>query len=137
MTKNILLEINIKIDNVTEIYGEKESVSIVTFGGDSYSQLFTGKILPGAVDTQIHYNDKPTVFSARYVLDGLDHENNRCKIFIENNGSENAGSIITKPFIVTDSNTLKWMETADLSGRVFSENGNIIVRIYGGKENDN
>ena len=131
MTENILLEIEIKIDNITEIHGVSKSVSIVYFSGKASSRFFTGKVMSGAADTQIHYKDRPTELSARYILEGIDCENNDCKIFIENNGAERGGSIITKPFIITDSAALKWLETTDLSGEVISKNGNVIIRIYG------
>lgn len=131
MTENILLEIEIKIDNITEIHGGSKSVSIVYFSGKASSRFFTGKVMSGAADTQIHYKDRPTELSARYILEGVDYENNYCKIFIENNGAERGGSIITKPFIITDSAALKWLETTDLSGEVIPKNGNVIIRIYG------
>ena len=131
MTENILLEIEIKIDNITEIHGGSKSVSIVYFSGKASSRFFTGKVMSGAADTQIHYKDRPTELSARYILEGVDCENNDCKIFIENNGAERGDSIITKPFIITDSAALKWLETTDLSGEAISKNGNVIIRIYG------
>lgn len=130
MTENILLEIKIKIDNITEIHGGSKSVSMVYFSGNASSRFFKGKVMPSASDTQIHHKNKPTTLSARYVLEGVDCENNNCKIFIENNGVEKDGNIITKPFIITDSPALKWIETANLFGKVISENNNLIIRIY-------
>ena len=130
MIENTLLEIEIEIDNVIEIHGVSKSVSIVYFSGNAFSKFFKGKVMPCAADTQIHYKDKPTILSARYVLEGVDCENNNCKIFIENNGVEKDGNIITKPFIITNSPALKWIETANLFGKVISENNNLIIRIY-------
>ena len=129
MTESILLEISIKIESVTEIHGGGKSICLVCFGGNASSRFFKGTVMPGAADMQIHYTDRPAELSARYILDGVDCENNKCKIFIENNGMENGGEIITKPFIVTDSPALKWLEDADLYGRVISENDNLIIRI--------
>lgn len=131
MKENILLEIEIKIDNITQIHSDSKSVSMVYFSGNAFSRFFSGKVMSGAADTQIHYKDRPTELSARYILEGVDCENNNCKIFIENNGAEKDGSIITKPFIITDSDALKWLETTDLYGEVISKNGNVIIRIYG------
>lgn len=131
MTESILLEIAIKIESVTEIHGGGKSICLVCFGGNASSRFFKGTVMPGAADMQIHNKNKPTELSARYILEGVDCENNNCKIFIENNGAEKDGSIITKPFIITDSPTLKWLETTDLYGEVISENGNVIIRIYG------
>lgn len=130
MTENILLEIEIEIDNIIDIHSDNASVSVVYFSGNTFSKFFKGKVMPGAADTQIHYKDKPTTLSARYVLEGIDYENNNCKIFIENNGFEKDGNIITKPFIITNSPALKWIETANLFGKVISENNNLIIRIY-------
>lgn len=72
MTENILLEIEVKIDYITEIHGENSSVSIVYFSGNASSSFFRGKVMSGAADTQIRYKDKPTTLSARYVLEGVD-----------------------------------------------------------------
>lgn len=130
MKENILLEIEIEIDNIAKIHGNDKSVSIVYFSGNASSQFFKGTVMPGAADTQISCTGKPTTLSARYVLEGVDCENNACKIFIENNGVEKDGSIITKPFIITNSPALKWIETVNLFGKVISENNNLIIRIY-------
>ena len=130
MNENALFEINVKIDNVTEVKGGKAIVYFVSFHGEVNSPIFTGKVISDAVDTQIHYENGLKTLSARYILEGVDSENNDCKIFIENNGIEKDGKIKTTPTIITDSPGLKHLEMAQLSGRVISEHENIIIKIF-------
>ncbi len=130
MTDNLIFEINITINEVKEVIGAKGSVRMVNFGGNIFSPLFNGEIIPGAVDTQIQYNADVKKLSARYILEGKDIAQNPCRIFIENNGTENNGIVITTPVIITDSPELQWLENAVLKGRVVSENNQLVVKIY-------
>ena len=130
MSENTIFEINVKIDNVTEVKGGKAIVYFVSFHGEVNAPIFTGKVISDAVDTQIHYENGLKILSARYILEGVDSENNRCRIFIENNGIEKDGKITTTPTIITDSPVLKYLETAQLSGSVISSNEDIIIKIF-------
>lgn len=68
--------------------------------------------------------------SARYMLEGEDFEGNKCRMFIENNGSNNeAGEMVTRPVIVTDSPALSWMEEAELVGSLSFEEGLVVIHI--------
>ena len=134
MNETPVIEIHIKIKDTVSIQGDRSAVSIVSFSGEASSPSFKGKVLPGAADTQIKRADGTKTLSARYILEGVDSEGNACKIFIENNGTDNGGEIRTTPTVITDSPALKHLETAPLYGSVVSENGDLIVRIF---EEDN
>ena len=54
------------------------------------------------------------------MLEGIDCTGKQCCLFIENNGEEAGGQIVTKPRIYTDSESLSWMEGAALCGTVES-----------------
>lgn len=125
-----VLRIYIDLEETIEVKGEKEIVRMIRFGGKCSSELFSGEILPGGVDTQRIQPDGKTYLSARYCMEGKDCEGQQCRIFIENTAlfdeSENQE---TAPRICTDSSALKWLEQADLYGRLEDENGQLVISI--------
>ena len=130
MNETPVIEIHIRIKDTVSIQGDRSAVSIVSFSGEASSPSFKGKVLSGAADTQIKRADGAKTLSARYILEGVDSEGNTCKIFIENNGTDNGGKILTTPTVITDSPALKHLETAPPYGSVVSGNGDLIVRIF-------
>ena len=114
-----VLTINVTIDDSHDVSGEAGNARMISFHGESKCDNFTGKILPGGVDTQKYYASGEKTLSARYILEGKDYTGESCRIFIETNGSiADDGTITTKPVVFTDSKALKWLETANLTGSV-------------------
>lgn len=114
------------------VVGGGETVNFVPFSGEAKSEYFQGKVLDGGVDTQV-YNKDGGSLSARYVLEGTDCAGKPCKIFIENNGK--FGEEYTHPRIVTDSDTLKFLNNnANLKGKLDGSNGQLTIRIYKDKD---
>ena len=126
---NTFLTIRINITDVIEVSGDSCSSRMILFKGDAASDFFNGTVMPGAVDTQIISNGI-TKLSARYTLDGFDSSGNRCRIFVENNGTDDNGAIVTTPKIITDSPLLKHFENKTLSGSVASGENGLIVTIF-------
>lgn len=89
---------------------EEGHVNDVYFTGYCESELFTGTILPGAVDHQVTGEDGVTRLHASYTFDGVDKDGKRCTMHVEN--SKVGDDYV--PVITTDSQGLKWLETADL-----------------------
>src|SRR5690554_4516271 len=84
-----------------------DSVVMISFAGTATGKYFTGKVLPGGVDTQIIGKDKERhTLSARYILEGKDFNGDDCKIYIENNGYavKNPNNVLfrTYPKIITN-----------------------------------
>ena len=105
-------------DNIVTEGGADRAVQL-PFTGDCDGPLFKGKILPGAADTQRIGPDGRGTLSARYTLEGVDDTGTPCRLFIDNAallGKEGIG--VTRPTIRTDSASLRWLETADLTGRI-------------------
>ncbi len=131
---NCVLEINVLLDEVIDVKGNSGCATMILFHGSSDCSNFKGKILPGGVDTQKEAAGDSRFLSARYILEGIDCEGKACRIFIENNGEvkqlSGGGVIKTKPVIYTDSEALKWMETADLSGTVTGAPGGVTISFY-------
>ncbi|MDR0948589.1 MAG: DUF3237 family protein [Lachnospiraceae bacterium] len=128
-----VLRIQIKLDATYEVKSERGTALMILFHGDVDCENFHGKVLPGGVDTQVEYTGEKRLLSARYILEGVDREGCPCRIFIENEGRIPAEGdpLLTKPRIITDSNALKGLESADLQGQVCSEErGGIVIKIY-------
>lgn len=52
-----------------------------------------------------------------------------CKIYIQNDGEHDNGFLPTTPKVYTDSEALRWLEDADLTGHLIFEEGNLIISI--------
>lgn len=123
--------IHVTLHDTIEMTSADHTVRMIRFGGNCDSDFFKGNILEGGVDTQIITADGTGTLSARYILEGTDCEGCSCRIFIENNGKFAPGEpTVTTPVIYTDSNALKWIETAVLTGTVLPADGGVTVAIY-------
>lgn len=126
---NTFLTIRIRITDIFDVNGGECSSRIILFTGDAYSKFFKGTVMPGAADTQIISNGI-TRLSARYILEGCDSSGNKCRIFIENNGTDNNGVITTVPKLITDSPILKYFEDKALTGAVTADENGLIISIF-------
>lgn len=127
-----LLCVLVKLEKIQRIEGALSDIVMIPFSGEACGPYFQGNILPHAVDTQKRKKGEKLQLSARYMLTGTDDQGNPCRMFIENNGTEEAGGVLrTRPVVVTDSPSLAWMEQASLTGTVEGTEGGVIIRIYG------
>ncbi len=127
-----ILTINVNLTDIYEVKGKSAEAVMINFGGDAKSEFFEGVILPGGVDTQKEFYPERRTLSARYILEGKDMEGEKCRIFIENNGTADENKFVheTTPRIVTDSKALSWMETATLKGTLEPKEGGVIIHIF-------
>lgn len=126
-----VLTIQIQITGMDEVKGKQGTVRMIHFEGDCDCKNFHGKVLPGGVDTQKERYGENTWLSARYMLEGIDGTGEKCRIFIENNGTvEEDGKITTHPILYTDSVALERLETADLTGSVEGTDGGVCIHIF-------
>ena len=110
--------------------GQADTAVMLPFTGECDCPLFKGKILPGGVDTQRIYPDGSGTLSARYTLEGVDDQGQPCHLFIDNAAIMEADcEIVTYPTIRTDSESLRWLETADLRGAIehFPDHIDIVI----------
>lgn len=114
-----ILRIKVFLTGSTTVEGHAQKVVMLPFTGECESPLFTGTIQPGGMDTQRIEGDGRCALSARYALSGTDSDGKPCQLFIENVASASPGAeMLTRPTIRTDSKALRWLETADLTGRI-------------------
>ena len=130
-----ILTIQVEIKNVLEVTGESATARMILFEGEAKGPYFSGKILPGGVDTQREDTGLPLRLSARYMLEGTDCDGKPCRIFIENQGeADSTGQVQqvqqTVPNIITDSNCLAWMEQTALTGRITPWEKGVVIRIF-------
>lgn len=129
--KKEVLTVNVQLTKFEEVKGQNGEALMIHFGGDATGEYFSGKILPGGVDTQKEISGNGRLLSARYILSGKDFKGNECKIFIENNGEfDENGNIITKPIIFTDSKALGFLEEADITGTITEIPGGVQIHLW-------
>lgn len=126
-----VLTVRVRIKEALEVKGSSNGATMILFDGDCDCDNFKGKILPGGVDTQRVGKDGFVSLSARYIMEGIDRDGQPCRIFIENNGEiQSDGRIVTSPCILTDSDALKHLETAALTGTVEGAPDGVVIHIF-------
>jgi len=104
-----ILEVHVDTDpaGTITLSGELGSVRMIPFSGTVTGPVFSGRIEPCGVDTQITNQNEVRHMSARYMLTGKDREGRDCHIYVENNGWFTDGArpkpFKTVPTFITDS----------------------------------
>ena len=114
-----VLRIKVYLTDNIATRGHADTAVMLPFTGTCDCPLFKGKVLPGAADTQRITADGRRTLSARYTLEGVDDQGQPCRLFIDNAATlDKEGIGLTRPTIRTDSASLRWLETADLTGNI-------------------
>lgn len=126
MEKKLIFTIKVKTYNSEMVCSQKARVVMIPFEAEAVGEYFNGKTIGQCVDTQV---TEGTAFSlsARYMLEGNDNNGQKCRLFIENNGTSLENCI---PTIYTDSDALAFLENAELTASAECIDGGVIVRIY-------
>ncbi len=128
--KKELLTINVHLTTGSQVKSTEKAAKMLLFDGSCNCDLFKGTILPGGVDTQITSEGKTTL-SARYMLEGTDNAGSPCHIFIENNGTFEEGKELTaRPKVITDSESLNFLENTNLISKIEGTEGGVIIHIF-------
>lgn len=123
----LIMQIKVSLGEQFFVDGLECAVNMISFTGEAYGKYFNGKVIGTGVDTQKIVKDKGVNLSARYMLEGTDYENNKCRVFIENNGSDMNNCT---PLLVTDSKVLKNLQKAKLRSSVEPIEGGVLVSIF-------
>lgn len=122
-----ILTLFITILSSLQVSDGERTVNMVNFGGHAESQWFSGDIMPGGVDTQT-YTGNVSSLSARYMIQGVDCAGDSCRIYVSNEASWSED--FTRPSIVTDSDTLSFLNRANLRGKIDAQPDRLVIRIY-------
>ena len=108
-----IMVFNICIDKsaISSFNGDCNSVTIIPFTGEVRSELFSGVILPGAVDVQVGDPSGCRNLCARYMFEGVDSDGEKCYLYVENSGwlrkDQPEGTVLHAcPRFITDSKAL-------------------------------
>lgn len=110
------------------------SINMVTSPVMRKSPYFKGNILPGAVDTQTYLPGGKSRLSARYMLEGVDGNGDSCRIYVDNEVTDDVPKGYTKPTIITDSRQIASLAEGGLVGKMDMVDGKLNIRIFAKKE---
>lgn len=81
------VKVMISQNDISVLDGPYHKVIMIPFYGEVESEIFSGKIRPGACDVQIVDACGVKKLCAKYMFEGTDGQGNKCHLFIENNAS--------------------------------------------------
>ena len=106
----MVFHVSIDREERTEMVTKDGKVVFIPFGGEVNSELFCGKIRPGAADVQVTNAAGIRHMCAKYIFEGKDYTGAECKLFVENNGFFEPGNqprpFHACPVFMTDSAAL-------------------------------
>lgn len=113
-----LFRVKLKDTEVETVNGNTCKVDMQFFNGTAEGTYFNGKVLSESCDIKKSFKDGKISHCYRYVLSGKDADGKTTKIFVEDNGTEADGKVISKPIFITNNKNFAWIETSDIQGRM-------------------
>lgn len=137
MDKHVMtFQIYVDDAQVSDMKGAYGAVTIIPFTGKVESELFTGKILPGAADVQVENPAGSRNMCAKYMFRGKDSTGADCYLFVENNSyftsvNKQDAYLNAYPRFITDSPVLgAYLCQARFRSEVQGRDGGVEIRIY-------
>lgn len=131
----MVFEISIDPKKISEMKGANGTVTIIPFEGRVESELFCGRVLPGAADIQVTNPAGVRHMCARYMFEGTDSAGIPCHLFVENNGYFERDHIPQPfeayPVFMTDSKLLApYLHGAHFRAEGHGREGGVEIQIY-------
>lgn len=131
----MIFHITITGSDVSHMEAGSGSAVIIPFTGYVESDLFTGRVLPGAADVQTVNAAGVRHMCAKYMFEGMDYTGSPCKLFVENNGYFERGStqvpFEATPTFLTDSEALApYFHTARFRAEGHGTPEGVDIRIF-------
>ncbi len=136
MPDKLIFEVIVDIDpkQVSQLKGPAGEVVMIPFGGTVKGELFSGRVLPGGVDTQTVDRNGLRHMSARYMLEGMDKNGEKCRIYIDNNGwfpDEMSMPFKTIPTFFTDSQALApYLHSHKFRAEGHPRQGGVTIKVF-------
>ena len=124
--RKLIMTINVTTYEAHILNGKSSRVVMIPFSAQAEGEYFCGKTVADGVDTQLTTRDGFSL-SARYMLEGTDRSGNKCRVFIENNGTSLDNC---RPKIYTDSKELAFLESAALMAKAECIENGVVVSIF-------
>ena len=124
-----LMTVYVDITRSEGLSGDRASVNLLHFHARAEGALFNGETVSDGVDTQI-FDDGHFSMSARYLLEGIDSEGNRCRVFIENNGTTLEDC---RPKLYSDSKALAYLNGRELTASGETVGDGVVIKIFAPK----
>ena len=121
-----IMTIYIEITATHGLSGDDVSVNLLYFHARAEGRLFNGETVTDGIDTQV-FDKGQFSLSARYMLEGVDFEGNKCRVFIENNGTTLDNC---RPRIYTDSKAISYLCNTELTAKGETVGDGVVIRIY-------
>ena len=130
----LIMEIFVDIDEKMELNSPTGTINMITFTGTVSGAVFSGKLLPGGVDTQLIDVNGIKHMSARYMMEGIDKTGEQCRIYIENNGYFHVDApkpFKTIPTFYTDSKVLApYLHTNKFRGEGNRDESGLVIKFF-------
>jgi len=136
MPDKLIFEVTVEINpvQVSQLKGPAGEVIMIPFSGTVKGEIFNGRVLPGGVDTQTVDQNGVRHMSARYMLEGLDKNGEKCRIYIDNNGwfpVEMSMPFKTIPTFFTDSQALAaYLHSNKFRTEGHPRQGGVIIKVF-------
>jgi hypothetical protein len=136
MNDKLIFEVAVEIDStqISYLKGPAGEVLMIPFVGTVEGELFNGRVLPGGVDTQTVDQNGVRHMSARYMLEGIDKNGDKCRIYIDNEGwfpSDMAMPFKTIPTFFTDSKALaNYLHSNKFRTEGHPRRGGVTIKVY-------
>ena len=132
MTFNITIDRSVPFPSMESVNG---AVTMIPFGGSVDSELFKGRVLPGATDVQVTNSAGVRHMLAQYMFEGVDCEGVPCKLFVKNDGffmrGMNPSPFETTPTFMTDSKALApYLHKARFRGEGHPSEAGVDIKIF-------
>ena len=137
MSHKMIMDFRITVqpDLISEVECPTGKAKIIPFDGWVKSELFTGKLLPGAADVQFTNPGGIRHMCAQYMFEGTDRDGRPCRLFVSNNGYFEPGRtpkpFHTCPTFLTDSAVLgEYLHQARFRTEGKTEEDGLHIRVY-------
>ncbi|MCD7894679.1 MAG: DUF3237 domain-containing protein [Erysipelotrichaceae bacterium] len=131
----LIMTFHIHIDDITRMETDWAKVTMIPFSGYVESELFTGTIVPGAVDVQTTNTAGVRHMQAKYMFKGYNQNHEECYLYVENNGyfekNHHPSPFDACPLFISDNKDLhEYLSQNRFKAEGYSTENELLIKIY-------